>query len=75
MHDGVSLEAKAIPTAVVVTSEFEREAEVQRHALGMAGLLPVLIRHPLSTLSDAEIEARAEDAVRQIKAVWLGRRG
>jgi CO/xanthine dehydrogenase FAD-binding subunit len=75
MHDGVSLEALAIPTAVVVTTEFEHEAEVQRIALGMAGLKPVVIQHPLSTLSDAEIEARAADAVRQAIAIWLAPEG
>jgi len=73
MHDGVSLESAAVPTAVVVTTDFEHEAAVQRAALGMNDLVPAVIRHPLSTLSEAEIEARAEDAVRQMKAIWLGR--
>ena len=72
MHDGVSLEAQAIPTAVIVTSEFRHEAQVQRAALGMDALEPVVIPHPLSTLSDAEIEARALAAVADIEAAWLG---
>jgi hypothetical protein len=75
MHDGVSLEALSVPTAVIVTSDFEHEAAVQRAALGMDDLKPAVIRHPLSTLSEDEIDARAEDAVRQIKAIWLGRTG
>jgi len=41
----------------------------------MDDLKPAVIRHPLSTLSEDEIDARAEDAVRQIKAIWLGRTG
>ena len=72
MHDGVSLESREVPTAVIVTTEFQHEAEVQREALGMDGLEPVVIRHPLSTLSDQEIDARAEEAVAEIKRVWLG---
>ncbi len=72
MHDGVSLEALGVPTAVVVTTTFVREAEVQRAALGMADLEPVVITHPLSTLTDAEIEGRAREAVAQITKVWLG---
>jgi len=60
------------PTAVIVTAEFLHEAEVQRDALGMRDLVPVVIDHPLSTLTDAEIEARAEQAVRQCVAVWCG---
>lgn len=72
MHDGVSFETLNKPTAVVVTSEFEHEAHVQRAALGMDGLDPVVIQHPLSTLTEAEIDARAADAAAKAKKVWLG---
>ena len=73
MHDGVRLETLQRPTAVVVTTEFRHEAEVQRAALGMDGLVPVVIQHPLSTLTDAEIEARAADVAAQAARIWLGR--
>jgi hypothetical protein len=72
MHDGVSLETLNRPTAVVVTAEFLREAEAQRAALGMAALVPAVIQHPLSTLTDAEIDARAADAAAQAVRIWLG---
>ncbi len=65
------METQGIPTAVIVTKEFLHEAHVQRQALGMTGLTPVVITHPLSTLSEAEIEGRAEEAVAQIKQVLL----
>jgi hypothetical protein len=60
-----------------VTREFVHEAEVQRAALGMPDLAPVVIDHPLSTISDAEIDARAAQAAEQAAATWLGlgRRG
>jgi hypothetical protein len=61
------------PTAVIVTTEFLHEAEVQCHALGMRDLTPVVIDHPLSTLTEAEIAARAEQAAGQCLAVWSGR--
>jgi hypothetical protein len=73
MHDGVSLEGLQRPTVVVVTTEFLREAELQRAALGMDALVPAGISHPLSTLTDAEIEARAADAAAQAARIWLGR--
>jgi hypothetical protein len=73
MHDGVGLESLGRPTAVVITSAFVREAEVQRAALGMDALAPVVIQHPLSTLTEDEIAARAADAVAQSVRVWLGR--
>ena len=41
--------------------------------LGMHELVPVVIDHPLSTLTDEEIERRAEQAAGQSIDVWLGR--
>jgi hypothetical protein len=73
MHDGIGLETLDRPAAVVVTTEFRREAELQRAALGMDALVPVVIQHPLSTLTDAEIDARAADAAAQAARIWLGR--
>jgi len=54
-----------------VTSEFVHEAEIQRAALGMPDLMPVVIDHPLSTISDAEIDARAAQAAEQAAMIWL----
>jgi len=61
------------PTAVVVTTEFAHEANMQRDALGMPDLAAVVIDHPLSTLSDSEIAQRAAQAAEQSAKVWLGR--
>jgi hypothetical protein len=72
MHDGVTLEAQGLPVAVVVTTEFLHEATVQRAALGMDGLRPVVITHPLSSLTDAEIDSRIAEVVAQASEVWLG---
>ena len=72
MHDGVHLEQLGIPTAVIVTETFLHEAHVQRAALGMEGIDPVVIEHPLSTLSDDEIAARAAAAVPQVKKILEG---
>jgi hypothetical protein len=58
---------------VVVTAEFLHEANMQRDALGMPDLAAVVIDHPLSTLSGAEIGQRAKQTVTQAVAVWLGR--
>lgn len=72
MHDGISLESLGVPTAVIVTTEFLHEARVQRAALGMQGLVPVVIQHPLSSLSDDEIRGRAARALEQVVGVWRG---
>ena len=55
-----------------MTSEFLHEAEVQRAALGMPDHIPVVIDHPLSTISEAEIDARAAQAAAQATTRWLG---
>ncbi len=57
--------------AVIVTTEFLHEARMQRDALGMPDLSPVVIDHPLSTLTEAEIDRRAEQALGQCLARWL----
>jgi len=72
MHDGISLESLGVPTAVIVTTEFLHEARVQREALGMQGLVPVVIQHPLSSLSDEEIRGRAAQALEQVVGVLRG---
>ncbi len=69
----MSLESLGIPTAVVITRDFVREAEVQRAALGMSALAPVVIEHPLSSLTDQEIGARAAQALPGIAGVLLGK--
>jgi len=46
---------------------------VQRDALGMHDLIPVVIEHPLSTLTDEEIERRAQQAATQCVNILLGR--
>lgn len=66
----MSLEELDVPTAVIVTTEFIREAQMQSAALGMPELTPVVIDHPLSTLSDEQIAGRAEQAVPQVTKVW-----
>ena len=69
MHDAVGLEERGTPTAVIVTSAFVGEVEVLSAALGVATLSPVVISHPLSTLSESEIHARAEEAVSSLPPV------
>ena len=72
MHDAISLESLGAPAAVVVTTTFVHEARVQREALGMNDIVPVVIEHPLSSLSEEEIRGRAEQALAQVIGVWQG---
>ncbi len=74
MHDTARLEQRGIPTAVIVTAAFLEEAETQRAALGADDLEPIVITHPLSTLSEDEIEDRAKEAAAQLEHVLTARR-
>ena len=46
---------------------------MQRDALGMPDLEPVVIGHPLSTISEAEIDARAAMAAERAVQIWQGK--
>ena len=73
MHDGIELETLGRPTAVIITKEFITECTTQRAALGMTGLEPVIVDHPLSSCTDEEVRHRAKQAAVQVKRLLLGR--
>jgi hypothetical protein len=53
-----------------VTTVFAHESGVQRTALGMDALRPVVVTHPLSTLTAEQLDARAHEAAPQALAIW-----
>ena len=61
------------PSAAIITTEFERETELTRMALGMQGLIPIVIDHPVSSITQAEVELRAAQVALQAPKVWLSR--
>jgi len=73
VHDGIELETLGRPTAVIVTREFVSECATQRAALGMTGLEPVIVDHPLSSCTDDEIRHRARQAAEQVKRLLIRR--
>lgn len=52
-------------------TEFERETELTRTAIGMTGLIPVVIDHPVNSITLAD-EVRAAQVAIQAPKVWLG---
>jgi len=73
IRDSVALEKLGIPSAAIITTEFERETELTRTAIGMQGLIPIVIDHPVSSITQAEVEVRAAQVALQAPRVWLGR--
>jgi hypothetical protein len=72
IRDSVALEKLGIPSAAIITTEFERETDMTRTAIGMLGLLPVVIDHPVSSITQAEVEVRAAQVALQAPKIWLG---
>jgi hypothetical protein len=72
VRDAIQLESRGLPSAVIITAEFAREMDLTRIALGMPSLQPVVIDHPVSSITAQEIAARVGQITKQAQAVWLG---
>jgi hypothetical protein len=57
IRDSVALEKLGIPSAAIITTEFERQTELTRTAVGMQGIVPIVIDHPVSSITQAEVDA------------------
>jgi len=72
VNDAVRLESAGLPTVVIVTTEFEHEARLQRESRGMAGLEPAVATHPISSLTLEQLDGRAAEIAPQARAIWFG---
>jgi hypothetical protein len=72
VRDGIALERLGLPAAVIITTEFLRETKLTRAALGMPGLEPVVIDHPVSSITEAEVKQRVAQITAQAQLVWTG---
>ncbi|MES2184574.1 MAG: UGSC family (seleno)protein [Pseudomonadota bacterium] len=72
VRDSIALEKRGIPSAVIITTEFVRETELTRQALGMQTLEPVVIAHPVSSITQDEVAQRVAQIKTQAQQVWLG---
>lgn len=74
IRDSIALEDRGLPTAPIITTEFVNETRLTRIAVGMPELRPVVIDHPVSSITDDEIAARVMVIKDQARQVWLGTR-
>jgi hypothetical protein len=72
VRDSIALEKLGIPSAVIITTEFARETVLTRQALGMQSLEPVVITHPVSSITQEEVAQRVTQIKQQAQEVWLG---
>lgn len=74
IRDAVALEDLGLPTAPIITTEFVNETRLTRVAVGMPALRPVVIDHPVSSITAEEVAARVAVIAVQAQDVWLGQR-
>jgi hypothetical protein len=75
IRDTIALERLGIPSAAIVTTEFVREAELTRQALGMPDLEPVIIDHPVSSITQGEIDLRVIQIKENAQRIWVADSG
>lgn len=72
IRDSIALEKLGIPSAAIITTEFARETELTRQAVGMKALEPVIVTHPVSSITAEEVAQRVAQIKEQAQQVWLG---
>jgi hypothetical protein len=75
VHDGIALERRGIPAAVVCTDAFERMGRATAEVAGLPGYPFALVPHPIGRLRPSELQARAQDALPQVVALLTPPRG
>ncbi len=67
------MDGRGVPAAVICTEEFVPSARAQAAICGIPDYRFAVVAHPIGSLTPAELDARAEDAVHQVVAILTGR--
>jgi hypothetical protein len=70
IRDAVALERLGVPAAAIVTTEFVRETQLTRQAIGMPDFEPVVIDHPVSSITPEEIALRVGQIKERAEKIW-----
>ncbi|MBI3090318.1 MAG: hypothetical protein HYY96_06585 [Candidatus Tectomicrobia bacterium] len=74
MLDGIQLERRGVPAAVICTEEFEVTARATAAQWGFADYDMALIAHPIANLSAEGLQRRAQQALPAVRrSLQLGR--
>ncbi|MFQ5682983.1 MAG: hypothetical protein ACE5HC_06885 [Candidatus Binatia bacterium] len=71
MHDGVTLERQGLPTATIITSVFVNTAQAYTRLLGVPAFPYLVCPHPITNVSPADLEARAQLLTPQVSRLLL----
>jgi hypothetical protein len=71
VHDGLHLDRAGIPVATICTDHFVATAQATASVWGVPDYPVIYMPHPLSTLTDDEIQAGAQRLADQVVRVLL----
>ena len=71
MHDGIELEIRGIPAAVVCTTPFENMGRSTARIRGVPDYPFALIGHPVGRLDGSGLEERVTEALAPVEALLL----
>ena len=66
MHDGIHLDRAGIPAATICTDHFVNTGQATATVWGVPEYPVIYMPHPLSALSDEEVQAEAQKLVGQV---------
>jgi hypothetical protein len=71
LHDSIAAERQGVPAIGVMTTRFVSAAELMARVLGMPGYTFAVIDHPVSSATDAGLQAMARATVDQLHGVLM----
>jgi hypothetical protein len=72
LHDGIELDRRGVPTAVICTEQFVSSVKAQAEICGNPLYPFVVVAHPIGSLTRRELEERADAAVPGVVAILTG---
>jgi hypothetical protein len=69
VRDGINIEQRGVPAAVICTRPFIPTAKAMARACSLPDYPFAVIDHPLGSLTREELRRRAEEALPQVVAV------
>jgi len=72
LYDGIDIDHRGKPAAVVCTEPFIPTAQAIADIRGLPDYRFVVLKHPLGSLNDDELKQRARDAVPQVIRILCG---
>ena len=73
MHDGIELEKRGVPAAVICTEPFITSAKAMSKLGGIPEYPFVVLPHPLGSLTPDELRERAIQAAPEVLRILLAR--